>query len=155
LAQHLAHIWRNRAERRPRTLREGGLSGGRPSLYTPELAQAVLDRLSNGELLVEITDSDGMPSASTISLWKRTIDGFSQAYAHARQVQAQVVAERAVAKARQAKDAGLGRLAFDADRWLASRIDPANYGDKIQHTGDGGGPLQVEEIRRTIVDPKA
>jgi hypothetical protein len=26
-------------------------------------------------------------------------------------------------------------------RWRASKIAPREYGDKVQHTGDGGGPL--------------
>jgi hypothetical protein len=46
------------------------------------------------------------------------------------------------------EDAGLGRLAYDALRWHASKLVPKVYGDKaeVALTGSNGGPVQSENV---------
>lgn len=48
------------------------------------------------------------------------------------------------------------RLQIDARKWLLSKMLPKVYGDKIETTvqGPNGGPVEITEIRRTIVDAK-
>lgn len=46
------------------------------------------------------------------------------------------------------------RLRVDARKWAASKLKPRLYGDKVALTGEDGGVLKIETIRRTIVDPK-
>lgn len=36
------------------------------------------------------------------------------------------------------------RLRVDTRKWAAGRLAPKRYGDKMQHTGDGGGPIRAE-----------
>jgi AcrR family transcriptional regulator len=38
------------------------------------------------------------------------------------------------------------RLQIDARKWLAGKMAPKKYGDKIEHTGPEGGPIQTEEV---------
>ncbi len=33
------------------------------------------------------------------------------------------------------------RLRVDARKWIAAKLLPKRYGDKLQHTGEGGGPV--------------
>lgn len=116
------------------------MPAGRPSTYTPERAKSYCERLSRGDLAVEISAEPGMPSLDCIYRWKEAHPEFREAYARAREQQAQACAERAVISGRNAtsEDAAAARVRFDADRWLAARIDPKNYGDRIQQevTGD-------------------
>ncbi len=35
------------------------------------------------------------------------------------------------------------RLRVDTRKWAAGKLAPKRYGDKVQHTGDGGGPIRV------------
>ncbi len=35
------------------------------------------------------------------------------------------------------------RLRVDTRKWAAGKLAPKRYGDKIQHTGEGGGPMTV------------
>ena len=35
------------------------------------------------------------------------------------------------------------RLRVDSRKWVASKLLPKVYGDRLQHTGDGGGPITV------------
>lgn len=110
------------------------MSGGRPSKYTPELAERWLDRLSQGELAVEMAESPEFPHLATIFRWQEAHPEFRDAYARARLMQAQALAERAVMSGRKATadDAAAARVRFDADRWLAARLDPRNFGDRQQ-----------------------
>ena len=51
---------------------------------------------------------------------------------------------------------GRSRLRVDARKWIASKLLPKVYGDKIDATlsGPDGGPIKYERIERVIVDPK-
>lgn len=59
----------------------------------------------------------------------------------AREDAGDVWAQRALQVALEADPgtAVTNRLKFDAIRWYASKLAPKVYGDKMQHTGDGGG----------------
>jgi hypothetical protein len=75
-------------------------------------------------------------------------DKFSEQYARAREAQAEIRAdeitdiadgvEHGASEAVQA-----ARLRVDARKWIAAKLLPKRYGDKMQHTGDGGGPIRV------------
>ncbi|WP_431196787.1 hypothetical protein [Pseudomonas aeruginosa] len=45
------------------------MSGGRPSDYTPEIAQAICMRIAEGESLRMICRDDSMPDKSTVLRW--------------------------------------------------------------------------------------
>lgn len=145
---------------------------GQPSAYTPELAAKVCEHIANGLSLRAIAAMPDMPATSTIMAW---LDGarpeFSEQYARAREAQADKMAEDIIAIAdeectmiRASKhgldgdDDGMqevvfdttavarNRLRVDARKWLASKLAPKKYGDKIQneHTGAGGGAIEVK-----------
>lgn len=46
-------------------------------------------------------------------------------------------------------------LRVDARKWVASKLLP-RYKEKqaVEHTGPNGGPVQVQAIRRVVVDPR-
>lgn len=139
---------------------------GRPSSYTPELADEICDRLASGESLNVICFDDLMPSESTVRFWAiEDREGFFAKYARAREAQAHGLAEQIVAIAddsshdtvtRTREDGSeyeaidhdhinRSRLRVDARKWYASKLAPKHYGDKItqEHTGKDGGPVQV------------
>lgn len=111
------------------------MPAGRPSTYSPERAAAYCERLSAGELGVEISADPDMPSLGCIYRWQDTHPEFRELYARARIMQAQACAEKAVISGRKAtaEDAAAARVRFDADRWLAARLDPRNYSDRVQN----------------------
>ena len=102
-----------------------------------------------------------MPALRTVMGW--LFDGeheeFSQQYASAREVQAEVWADEIVAIADDEsgdfftdekgkvvldhQNVQRSRLRVDARKWIASKLLPKRYGDKLQHTGEGGGPIRV------------
>jgi len=122
------------------------MPGGRPSTYTPELARLLCDRIGAGELGVEIVKEPGMPSFASIHRWLGVHPEFREAYTRAREMQAHACAERAVISGRKAtaEDAAAARVRFDADRWLAARLDPKNYGDRVDH--NIAGDLNIHRV---------
>lgn len=134
---------------------------GRPTSYTPELGADICKHVAEATPLRDIAAKPGMPATSTMMLW---LDGrhpeFSEQYARAREAQADKLAEEILSIA----DDGLNdtyldadgnkrtdtdviarsKLRVDARKWLASKMAPKKYGDKIEatHTGPNGGPIQ-------------
>src|SRR5689334_9626997 len=60
---------------------------GRPSSYTPEIAEQICQRLKEGETLRQICRSEGMPSKTAVLHWLRDREDFRAQYAHARELQ--------------------------------------------------------------------
>jgi hypothetical protein len=104
---------------------------GRPSSYSEETAEAICDRLMQGQSLRSICLDPKMPDVKTVFNWLEKQPSFFQRYTRAREVQGHHQADLAVDDAVVAKDPQLGRLAFDARRWHASKLVPKVYGDKL------------------------
>jgi hypothetical protein len=119
---------------------------GRPSSYSDELALTICTRLSEGTSLKHICAEDGMPDRTTVNGWRRDRPAFSAMFARAREDCSDTLAEAAVAVAMTAtpQTAIAVRVKYDALRWYASKLGPKVYGDKLQHTGDGGGAVVVK-----------
>lgn len=96
------------------------------------VAESLLERLANGESLVQICASSGMPNRSTVQRWQDDDNEFDAAVMRAREAGMFVRAERAVEQAKQATDASLGRLAFDAERWYVGKLSNAFSDSKEQ-----------------------
>lgn len=121
------------------------MAGGRPSEFTPEIANEICERIADGESLREICKDAHMPSRSTVRMWKSASPEFSAQYAHAREEQGDVYAERVIEEALTADDAAKGRLRMDALKWAASKLAPKKYGDKVALTGgdEGDAPIKT------------
>ncbi|QZN94120.1 DNA packaging protein [Symbiopectobacterium purcellii] len=111
--------------------------GGRPSDFSPELADEICSLLMVGESLRSICKRQGMPVLSTVTLWLSKHEEFSVQYARAREIQAEVLAEDAMniadAAVEDSAAVAKARLQVDARKWYASKVAPKKYGDRIQH----------------------
>ncbi len=134
---------------------------GRPSLYTKALTAKICRRLAEGESLRAVCLDPAMPDKTTILRWlaDETKAEFRTQYAHARDMRADALFDEALEIADDASgdwtEDGNGkavldhehvqrsRLRVDTRKWAAGKLAPKRYGDKIQHTGDGGGPIRV------------
>lgn len=120
----------------------------RPSKFSQKIANKICERLSDGESLRAICESSSMPSRPTVFRWLSQSLQFRDQYARAREAQADLMAEE-ILEIADDKDADTqrSRLRFDARKWLASKMAPKKYGDKVtqEHTGPDGGPVEVEQ----------
>lgn len=118
--------------------------GGRPSDYTEELADAICERISNGESLKHITDGDDMPSRVTVHAWLIKYPEFLNKYESAREMQADVFADEMDDIAKDSSlDVQRARLIIDTRKWTSSKLRPKKYGDKIDMTTGGNAITPV------------
>jgi hypothetical protein len=142
---------------------------GRPSTFTQEIAEEICRRLSDGEPLEKICRDDHMPASRTVSDWKRANEAFSADFACAREAGFDKIAAECLDIADEtASDTIQGengdrantewisrsKLRIETRLKLLAKWDPKRYGDKVTNelTGAGGGPVQIAEIRRVVID---
>ena len=116
---------------------------GRPSKYTQEKANEICTLLSEGLTLQTICELPDMPSRKTVHEWTTEFPDFRDAYTHARQLQADALAERVVSEAFNSHDAQIGRLRMDALRWYASKLAPKKYGEKVEVEQTGNANFKI------------
>jgi predicted secreted protein len=142
----------------------------RPSTFTEEIAEEICERLSEGEPLRQICRDDRMPAWRTVYAWKAANPDFDARIARAREAGFDAIAHECLEIADEtAFDTIQGengdransewisrsKLRVETRLKLLAKWDPKRYGDKItqEHTGAGGGPVQIEKIERVIVRP--
>lgn len=129
------------------------MAGGRPSLYTEELAEEICTRLAHGETLINICRDDHMPTTTTVNLWAIKNDEFSAMYARAREQQAWFWAEETLHIADETQfdmtedengkpimnweHMKRSQLKIDTRKWIVTKIAARVFGDRVtqEHTG--------------------
>jgi hypothetical protein len=135
---------------------------GRPSKFTPELAQEICDRLAKAEPLAVICRDDHMPSDRTVRNWMEGDAEFSSAIACARDLGFDALAAQCldIADGRDkltredmdaqvandvavVRDHNRDRLRIETRLKLLAKWDPKRYGEKLAIGGDdGAGPIR-------------
>jgi len=147
---------------------------GRPSDFTPEIAGRICEELIEGKSLREICKAEDMPSASTVCRWLGQHEAFREQYARAREAQADTLFDEIleiaddgtndyVIRKGEGEDVervdhdhiARSRLRVDARKWMASKLQPKKYGDKVQQelSGPDGGPIPIAKVERVIIRP--
>ena len=142
-----------------------GAQRGRPTLYTPELAAEIAERMAEGESLRAVCKADGMPAESTVRLWALSdVGGFAAQYARAMQLRAMRWSEEIMEIADDGKndtyEDGEGgtetnydviarsRLRVDTRKWIVSKLLPKVYGDRPE---SGDAPDVIAAAIRAFV----
>jgi hypothetical protein len=129
---------------------------GRPSSFTQEIADVICEGIADGKSLRSICLADDMPSKSAVFRWLAddARQSFRDQYARAREAQADALFDEILSIADDgANDSykddegrvkvdqdviARSRLRVDARKWMAGKLRPKVYGDKIQteHSGE-------------------
>lgn len=135
---------------------------GRPTEYTAELASHICAELAGGKSLVRICADPNMPGRRTVFDWLGKHEAFEKLYATAKEECADGlvdemldIADRAEQQKgkRKASDSktrvNRDRLRVDTRKWIAAKLKPKKYSEKIstELTGAEGGPVIVEIVR--------
>jgi len=126
--------------------------------------------MGEGESLRSICRDDAMPALSTVFRWLVGDREFQEQYARAMDARAMLLAEEILeisddssgdavtdpetgAIRMDAEFVARSRLRVDSRKWLAARMSPRKYGDKItqEHTGADGGPIKSEITKIELV----
>lgn len=146
---------------------EGETKKGRPTTYTEETALAICERIADGESLRTICDDPDMPARSTVFKWLGEHKAFSDQYAHARDAQADAIFDDILDIADDGRNDWMERhndegeklgwrengealrrsqLRVDARKWMAGKLRPKKYGDKLAIGGDKDmDPIKTED----------
>jgi hypothetical protein len=135
---------------------------GRPSSFTQQKADIICSRLANGESLRTICRDEDMPDAATVYAWLMKDDAFLKQYERARELQADTLADETLEIADDARNDWMARegegnagwqmngehvqrsrLRIDQRKWMAGKLRPKKYGDKLELAGDTNAPLIV------------
>jgi len=147
------------------------VAGGRPSIYSQELAATICERLIHGEGLRAICRDDDMPNISTVIDWINKKPEFSAQYARARELQAELlldeILEIADDSSKDTVDTGMGkvvdheviqraRLRVDTRKWAMGKMS-RKFNDKViqEHTGANGKDLIPSAKQMTTDELKA
>ena len=125
--------------------------GGRPTLYNLKIALEICDRIADGESLVSICRDERMPKKTAVYEWLLRHQEFADIYARAREDQADTLADEIHAISDElpqqiVDDKGKTRYdsayvqwqknRVDARKWVAAKLKPKKYSDRIAHVGD-------------------
>lgn len=137
---------------------------GRPSKYNQEIADAICLSISQGHSLRKICASNEIfPDVSTVCQWSLSIPEFAQQYAHARRLQAELLADELFSITDdESRDISgelsmpnsvavqRDRLRTDTRKWYLSKVLPKVYGDKLalEHSGEIGLADRIAKARK-------
>lgn len=133
----------------------------RPTKYSEELAAELCSVIATSAkgLGAICKANENFPVPSTVYLWLITYKVFSEMYARAKADQAQILADQIISIAdtpqigviitqkpdgveyKRADMIEHRKLRIDSRKWVAAKLLPRKYGDKIEHSGPDGTPL--------------
>lgn len=131
---------------------------GRPTLYTPELAEAIGERLAKGEPLARICADDDMPGYSTVRRWEEEREDFRAISARTRDLGCDFMADDCVRIADDPSiDAQNKRVMVDTRLRLLGMWNK-RYNPKIDvnHGGQPGNPITslIQQVTGTTFAPE-
>lgn len=121
----------------------------------------ICEEMIGGKSLAKVCELDGMPSVRAVLYWRAKIPEFDKMYRIAQQERAEAYIEEIIdiaddgsadfvedAEGRRRPDTehiNRSRLKVDTRKWIASKMMPRLYGDKIDltHANPDGSPIRL------------
>lgn len=133
------------------------MTTGRPSEFSQDVADRICEGIAEGKSLrAMLREDDSLPASSTIFKWLTQFESFAEQYARAREAQADALFDEILEIADDGRNDSYtdddgnertdhdviarSRLRVDARKWMAGKLRPKKYGEKIQteHSGSIG-----------------
>lgn len=131
---------------------------GRPSSYTPEIAEGICELVALGSNLERICKEDGQPDKASVYKWFRLHPEFFNDYTRAREMRAETRSDRIDGYCAMVLSGELGpneaRVIIDTEKWQAGKESPKKYGDAtlLKHGDHEGNVLKVQISQVTGTD---
>lgn len=143
---------------------------GRPSTFSQEIADKICEGIAEGKSLrAMLREDETLPASSTCFRWLAQNKEFSEQYTRAREAQADVLFDEILEIADDGRNDSYtdddgqertnqdviarSRLRVDARKWMAGKLRPKKYGEKLELAGDPQNPLGIAVIERRVIDP--
>jgi transposase-like protein len=147
---------------------------GRTCEYTAEKADAICARLAQGESLRSVCRDEQMPDCATVFAWMRKFPEFLKQYARAKEESADAMAEEMLEIADDGRNDWMerhggtddegnpkantyvlngehvqrSRVRIDTRKWLASKLKPKKYGDRVDLTNSDGSLTGADALAK-------
>lgn len=119
-------------------------AGGRPSIFSQELAEQIATLLTEGTPLAVICRKPNMPNFSTVYRWERDNEEFRMLLAGAREAGTHFMADDSVRIADDPElDPAHKRVMIDTRLRLIGKWNAKAYGDKVDATVTHRGGVQM------------
>lgn len=118
----------------------------------------ICTRLIEGESLRAICRDEAMPAISTVMLWLTEDEKLSEQYARAKAEQADTLFQETleIADTADNESVQVARLRIDTRKWMAGKLRPKVYGDKLAVGGDKDmDPIQTEQTGEGVAALRA
>jgi hypothetical protein len=105
---------------------------GRKVQFEPvDFVATICARIASGESLRRVCETSGFPSVGVFLEWCATDAHIAEQYARARDTQADHYADDLIEIADTEEDPQRAKVRIDARKWVASKLKPKRYGDKL------------------------
>lgn len=145
----------------------------RASVYSEDVASELCSRLADGRSIRSICDDADMPSRQTVFRWLADprYASFKEMYIRAREAQADALFDEILDIVDDSKNDWMmrndpenpgwrengeaiqrARLRMDARKWMAGKLRPLKYGEKMTFAGDADNPIQIAAVEWRVKD---
>lgn len=123
--------------------------------FSEDITLQICERVAEGESIRAICKDRAMPAMSTVFKWLANDETFAEQYARAKEEQADRLFEQVLEIADGAKPdtVSVARLQIDARKWMAGKLRPKKYGDRLELAGDPDSPLVAMPALIALVPP--
>ncbi len=108
----------------------------RPSKYNEALGKRILALYASGSTIAEVVSQKGMPDRTTVYRWRTNYPEFGKAYDLAVEAHVEALIDKGmdIVMNTEPKAAKMAKVQSDFLCWLASKLNRAKYGDKLDIT---------------------
>lgn len=119
-----------------------------------ETKDRICSQIAEGRSLrAVLREDEGMPASSTVFKALTLDKDFAEQYGRAREAQADALFDEIleIADDKTTPDTNRSRLMVDARKWMAGKLRPKVYGEKMDMNLSGS--VKFEKIECVVVDP--
>lgn len=117
--------------------------------YSQDVADRICAEIADGLSLRTVCNADDMPSRVSVFRWIRENEDFKDRFDRARKEGAHALVDDMQGLADdETLDPNSRRIRVDTRKWIASKMLPKVYGEKVQLSGDeNGSPIVVSWLQ--------
>jgi hypothetical protein len=122
--------------------------------YSQEVKKAICDRIATTtDTLTAICAGEGMPTDRVVRMWVYSDPEFARMFNAAREAQQDLFMEQCgeIVDGADVGDWQVAKLRVEHRRWMAGKLKPKIYGDKVVHQGDAEAPIVISPSSEALV----
>lgn len=137
-----------------------GKGRGRPTDFNEDLGAEICGQIAEGMSLRKVCKQKKMPAISTVMKWLAddAHHNFVEQYAHAREAAADALADdiQDISEGVLTKkyDPHAARVAIDGKKWIAGKLKPKKYGDRLNLDGEQTVTHRFKELDDEQLDAR-